>query len=133
MSAYRYYFSLKLSCLLNKPLSSTQSLKEPFLKWVSNEHESREKSLSFSFDHQPSSFFIDSQVSVLISFEHVMFKFRRELATDGFARLLSDPCRLSWTLSNNHRQPKLTVCIYRRVARFINIRLCVGTLGSGNL
>ena len=31
------------------------------------------------------------------------------------------------------RQPKLTVCVNGRVARFIHIRLCMGTPGLGDL
>ena len=33
----------------------------------------------------------------------------------------------------NHRRPKLTVCVNGRIARFIHIRLCMGTPGLGDL
>ena len=35
--------------------------------------------------------------------------------------------------SQQHRQPNLTVCVTGRIARFIHIRLCMGTPGSGDL
>ena len=33
----------------------------------------------------------------------------------------------------DHRQPKLTVCVNGRIARFTHIRLCMGTPRSGDL
>ena len=54
-----------------------------------------------------------------------------ELVKEGY---LNKPNSKGIDNLSYHRQPKLTVCVNGRTARFIHIyRLCMGTTGSGDL